>query len=235
MTDDTSNPFDYPERPEVRRERVRRIAALAAECGEVVRVQPVDEGSAPDAAASPPPPPDAPSSVEEVLVRDDLDAALRFFAAARAEAVDASDPAAPASQTGETTLDFSRYRARRIRERLIVLLDALVAAVERRDLQSVWDVLDETDACRCFPPAVREEALVLAGLPKTVHRPPVRLYRYYHMLHQLGDEPLEPPTDADQLSMPLSEGEPSPPPHPGGRAPLGRTRDGSGRRRTGHR
>jgi hypothetical protein len=169
-------------------------------------------------------------TLEEVLAHDDLDAAWRFFAAAKNE---------PLAAAGATTLDFSRFRARRIRLRLLSLLDELVVAIERRDLQAVWDVLDEADARRCFPPTVREEALVIARLPPTAVRPPVRLYRYHHVLSQLGDEPVEevPP---DQLPPTASGDEdgggrargivfPGRPPRGGG------PRSGPDRRRSGSR
>jgi hypothetical protein len=201
--DDSGNPLDDPERPEIARAR-------------------------------------RPLSLEEALVQDDLDAALRFFAAARNEPVPATDGDGLTAQGRTTTVDFSRYRARRIRRRLLALLDALVAAVERRDLQAVWDVLDEGDACRCFPSAVREEALGIAGLPRTAFRPPTRLYRYYHMLTQLGDEPLEHEIDPDQLPIPLPEDEQGREPardvaFPDRRPPGGGPRSGPDRRRSGSR
>ena len=110
---------------------------------------------------------------------------------------------APSANSGAAALDFSRFRARRIRTRLLALLDQLVTAIERRDLGAVWKVLDEADACRCFPTAVREEALLIAGMPATSLRAPIRLYRYYLMLQQLGDEPGEMTGDPDQLRMAL--------------------------------
>jgi hypothetical protein len=142
-----------------------------------------------------------PSSVEEVPVHDDLDAARRFFGVVKNEPIAVTESEAVVAQGSATTLDFSRFRARRIRQRLLALLDALVAAIERRDLPVVWAVLDESDACRCFPPAVRDEALAIASLPRTAFRPPMRLYRYYHMLTQLGDEPVEHAIDPDQLPI----------------------------------
>ena len=120
---------------------------------------------------------------------------------ARVHRVDADDPRVPGR--GAAALDFSRYRARRLRTRLLELLDALAGAIERRDPGGVWEVLDETDACRSLPPAVREEALLIAGMPPTSMRAPVRLYRYYHMLQQLGDEPGEMSGDPDQLRIAL--------------------------------
>jgi hypothetical protein len=149
---------------------------------------------------------------EEVLVRDDIDATTRFFQAVGQERVDAEEEAASES-IGSTTLDFSRFRARRIRERLLGLLDDLIVAIERRDLNAVWDVLDADDAARCFPPAVREEALVIAQMPAVSFRAPMRLYRYYHLLTRLGDEPFDDAQDPAQLVIDLG---PSavPPPSP---------------------
>jgi hypothetical protein len=179
-------------------------------------------------------------SVEEVLAQDDLAAALRFFAVAKDEPIAPADREGTSAQVGATTLDLSRFRARRIRQRLLALLDALIAAIERRDLQAVWDVLDESAACRCFPPAVREEALVIAGLPQAVLRPPARLYRYYHMLTQLGDEPVEHESDPDQLAIALPDEENGPESvreiaFPDHRPPGGGPRSGPDRRRSGSR
>jgi hypothetical protein len=207
MSDDadrSDNPLGYPERPEITRERAKRIADLAQQCGEIVARGAFDRvADAPgdgqdggiDAVIGP--------SMEEVLVGDDLDATRRFFAAAKTEPIPAADRLALAADGRDGALDFSRFRARRIRQRLLALLDELVVAIEQRDLQAVWDVLDEGDACRCFPPAVREEALVIARLPATAFRPPARLYRYYHMLAKLADEPVEHEVDPDQLPIPL--------------------------------
>jgi hypothetical protein len=152
------------------------------------------------------------------------------------------DPEHSAS-AGAPTYDFARYRARRIRERLLALLDVLAFAIERRDLRAVWTVLDDSDACRCCPPAVREEALTIAQLPPTAFRAPLRLYRYRYVLAQLGDEPLEVAMDPAQLALdaglagPASE---SPPVRvlrfPGTRSPdHDPHRGGSDRRRSGSR
>jgi hypothetical protein len=131
---------------------------------------------------------------------DDAVAAARFRDAVTAEPVDAEEEAASES-TGATTYDFARFRARRIRERLLVLLDTLAAAIERRDLPAVWRVLDAGDACRCFPPGLREEALTIASLPVGRIQVPIRLYRYQHLLTQLGDEPLEIACDPTRLDV----------------------------------
>ena len=101
-------------------------------------------------------------------------------------------------------VDFAQYRARRARMRLLELLDALVVAMERRDLQGVWDVLDEDEALRWFPTGVREEALVIARLPRAALRAPLQVYRFYHQLRQLGDEPLDVTGDPRQLALDLA-------------------------------
>jgi len=135
-----------------------------------------------------------------MLDPDDAVAAARFRDAVIAEPIDAEEEAASESG-GATTYDFMRYRTRRIRERLLVLLDTLNVAIERRDLAAVWRVLDAGDACRCFPPGLREEALRIARLPLDTFRVPMRLYRYQHLLTQLGDEPLEIACDPTQLDV----------------------------------
>jgi hypothetical protein len=160
------------------------------------------------------------------------------------ERIDAEEEAA-SEASGATTFDFSRFRARRLRERLLGLVDALHAAIERRDLGGVWAVIDEADACRCFPPAVRDEALAIAQLPPTAFRAPIRLYRYRYLLSQLGDEPLEVAMDPAQLAL---DAELAPGASPSARPPVrelvfpvGRTPDhdphrgGSDGRRSGSR
>lgn len=101
------------------------------------------------------------------------------------------------------TVDFAQYRARRIRMRLLELLDGLVVAMERRDRQTVWDLLDVEEAVRWFPAGVREEALTVVGLPRASLRAPIRVYRFYHQLQQLGDEPLDLTGDPRQLALDL--------------------------------
>jgi hypothetical protein len=145
-----------------------------------------------------------PSSIEEAFARDDLDATVRFFSAARREAPDIAPPSP--RRPGEVTpvIDMQRYRAARMRRRLLALLHALRTALDQRDAQGVWDVLDETDAGRCFPPGVRDEAIEIASLPHTSPRVPIRLLHYEHTLVQLGDEPMEPACDPAQLAIPLA-------------------------------
>jgi hypothetical protein len=131
---------------------------------------------------------------------DDAVAAARFRDAVTAEPAHAEEEAASESGGG-TTYDFARFRARRIRERLLALLDTLAAAIDRRDLPAVWRVLDAGDACRCFPPGLREEALTIASLPLGKVQVPIRLYRYQHLLTQLGDEPLDIACDPTRLDV----------------------------------
>lgn len=101
-------------------------------------------------------------------------------------------------------VDFARYRARRLRMRLLDLLDALIVAMERRELQTVWDLLDEEDAVRWFPNGLRQEALAIARLPHTSLRAPIRTYQFYHQLQQLAGEPLEETADPRQLTLDLA-------------------------------
>jgi hypothetical protein len=146
-------------RQEIARERARREAALAADCG-------------------------AP------------------------EALVVNDPAVSPDPVGQgsddaPSLDFQRFRARRVRARIGALLEDLEIAIGRRDLQAVWDVLDEATSMRCFPPGVREEALMIARMPKDSHRAPIKLYRFHEQLQRLDDEPLE-WGDPQQLDLPIS-------------------------------
>jgi hypothetical protein len=124
-------------------------------------------------------------------------------------------PDAPPAAFGAPRLDFQRFRARRVRRvraQIEALLEDLAVAIERRDLQAVWDVLDEATAMRCFPPVVHEEALMMARLPKQSHRAPINLYRFREQLQRLGDEPLE-WGDPDQLDL-LASGSAAPRPRP---------------------
>lgn len=106
--------------------------------------------------------------------------------------------------TDAPAVDFAQYRARRRRARLLELLDTLVVAMERRDLQAVRDVLSKEEAVSWFPGGLCEEALVIASLPAGSLRAPLRTYRYYHQLQQLGDEPLELADDPRQLTLDLT-------------------------------
>jgi len=111
---------------------------------------------------------------------------------------------------GETqTVDLARYRAKRMRQRLLLVVDRLLRAIQQRDAERVWQLLDDPEAYRCIPANVREEALMMAQLPARSLRAPVRLYRYQYLLHRLDDEPLEPSVDQSQLALDFT-----PPPAP---------------------
>ena len=133
---------------------------------------------------------------------DDAVAAARFRDAVSFEPIDAEEEAASATDAA-TPLDFMRFRARRVRERLLGLLETLAVAIDRRDHAAIWRVLDTGEACRCFPPGIREEALLIAQLPLGSFHAPIRLYRYQQLLTQLGDEPLEVACDPAQLTIDL--------------------------------
>jgi hypothetical protein len=127
---------------------------------------------------------------------DDVEAAIDLLAR-RAEqtAVD------PAPVTDRSTVDLARYRAQRMRERLLRTLAHVLTAIERRDLHRVLALLDEPEAYRCIPPRVREEAILIAQRPEGSLRAPIRLYRFQYLLHRLSDEPLESPLDPGQFAL----------------------------------
>jgi hypothetical protein len=83
---------------------------------------------------------------------------------------------------GTQTVDLARYRAKRMRDRLSLIVDRLLRAIDQRDPERVWALLDDPEAYRCIPSNVREEALTMAQLPRTSLRAPVRLYRYQYLL-----------------------------------------------------
>jgi hypothetical protein len=96
---------------------------------------------------------------------------------------------------GTQTVDLARYRAKRMRHRLSLVVERLLRAIDQRDVERVWRLLDDPEAYRCIPSNVREEALTMAQLPFTSLRAPVRLYRYQYLLRRLGDDPLDDPFD----------------------------------------
>jgi hypothetical protein len=102
---------------------------------------------------------------------------------------------------GTQTVDLARYRAKRMRHRLMLVAERLLRAVEQRDAERVWVLLDDPEAYRCIPADVREEALMLAQSPRTSLRAPVRLYRFHYLLGRLGDEPYHPSFDESQLAF----------------------------------
>ena len=127
---------------------------------------------------------------------DDVEAAIDFLAR-RAEH-GANDPA---PVTDDSTVDLARYRAQRMRERLLRTLGSVLAAIERRDLDRVLTLLDQPEAYRCIPPRVREEAILLAQRPDGSLRAPIRIYRFQYLLYRLSDEPLESPLDPGQFAL----------------------------------
>ena len=114
-------------------------------------------------------------------------------------------------QGGTQTVDLSRYRAKRMRQRLLLVVDRLLRAIEQRDVERVWYLLDDPEAYRCIPANVREEALMMAQLPARSLRAPVRLYRYQYLLRRLGDNPLDVSVDESQLALDFT---PAPAPVP---------------------
>jgi hypothetical protein len=139
-----------------------------------------------------------------------------------------------------SAVDFARYRARRLRLRVLDLLDALIVAIERRDLQAVWDLLDEEEAIRWFPDPVRNEALVIAQLPAASLRAPMRVYRFYHQIQQLADESLGGQVDTQQLALDLAPPQDTRPTIPFPERPAAPPDDpqrggGTGHRRSGSR
>lgn len=136
------------------------------------------------------------------MEHDDVEAAIDFLAR-RAERT-AADPA-PADAT---LVDLARYRAQRMRARLLRTLGNVLAAIERRDLERVVALLDEPEAYRCIPPRVREDAILIAQLPEGSLRVPIRLYRFQYLLYRLGDEPLESPLDPGQFALEFAPSSP---------------------------
>ena len=146
-------------------------------------------------------------------------------------------------QGATQTVDLARYRAKRMRQRLLLVVDRLLRAIEQRDAERVWALLDDPEAYRCVPSNVREEALMMAQLPRASLRAPVKLYRYQYLLRRLADDPLEESIDQAQLALDFT-------PPPATERPMsvrelafrdrrspqgGRPRRGRDRRRTGSR
>lgn len=125
--------------------------------------------------------------------------------AARVWSMATSDDEAPrGGASGDApAVDFALYRARRHRLQLLDLLAALLDAVERRDLPAVRDMLEDDSVGRSFPADVRQEALMMARLPRGSLRAPIRAYQFHHQLQQLADEPMPLVVDPRQLSLDL--------------------------------
>jgi hypothetical protein len=105
---------------------------------------------------------------------------------------------------GTQTVDLAHHRAKRMRQRLLLVVDHLLHAIEQRNAERVWMLLDDPEAYRCIPSNVREEALTMAQLPGTSLRAPVRLYRYQYLLRRLDDDPFEQTFDQSQLALELA-------------------------------
>jgi hypothetical protein len=144
---------------------------------------------------------------------------------------------------GTRTVDLAHYRAKRMRHRLLLVVERLLDAIEQRDAERVWLLLDDPEAYRCIPSNVREEALMMAQLPQTSLRAPVRLYRFQYLLRRLGDEPFVESFDESQLALELTPAPPTERPLGGRELPFRERRSPSGgprrrgrdRRRTGSR
>ena len=102
---------------------------------------------------------------------------------------------------GTQTVDLAHYRAKRMRHRLLLVVGRLLEAIEQRDAERVWRLLDDPEAYRCIPSNVREEALMIAQASRTSLRAPVRLYRFQYLLRRLGDEPFGESFDESQLAL----------------------------------
>jgi hypothetical protein len=106
---------------------------------------------------------------------------------------------------GETeTVDLAQYRAKRMRQRLLLVVDRLMRAIEQRNAERVWAILDDPEAYRYLPANVREEAIMLAQLPSASLRAPVRLFRYQYLLERLGDEVIGLAEEQAQLGLDLT-------------------------------
>ena len=102
------------------------------------------------------------------------------------------------------TLDLTRYRARRVRERLLAVAERLLRAIDQRNAERVWAILDDPEAYRFIPANVREEAIMLSQLPSAALRAPVRLYRYQYLLQRLDDEAFVGVEEDPQLALDLA-------------------------------
>ena len=94
------------------------------------------------------------------------------------------------AEGGTQTVDLAHYRAKRMRQRLLLVVERLMRAIQQRNAERVWAILDDPEAYRYLPSNVREEAIMLAQLPSASLRAPVRLFRYQYLLQRLGDEVL---------------------------------------------
>lgn len=108
------------------------------------------------------------------------------------------------AESGTPTLDLTRYRARRMRERLLLTVERLLRAIDQRNADRVWAILDDPEAYRYIPANVREEALMLSQQPRSSLRAPVRLYRFQYLLQRLDDEAFAEVQEEAQLALDLT-------------------------------
>jgi len=105
---------------------------------------------------------------------------------------------------GTQTVDLAHYRAKRMRQRLLLVVERLMRAIQQRNVERVWAILDDPEAYRYIPANVREEAIMLAQLPSASLRAPVRLFRYQYLLQRLGDEVIGVAEEQAQLALDLA-------------------------------
>ena len=108
------------------------------------------------------------------------------------------------AEGGTQTVDLAHYRAKRMRQRLLLVVERLMRAIEQRNAGRVWAILDDPEAYRYIPANVREEAIMLAQLPGASLRAPVRLFRYQYLLERLGDDTLGFAEEQTQLALDLA-------------------------------
>ena len=108
------------------------------------------------------------------------------------------------AEGGPQTVDLAHYRAKRMRQRLLLVVERLVRAIEQRNAERVWAILDDPEAYRYIPANVREEAIMLAQLPGASLRAPVRLFRYQYLLERLGNDTLGFVEEQTQLALDLA-------------------------------
>lgn len=108
------------------------------------------------------------------------------------------------AEADTTTLDLTRFRARRMRERLLLVSERLLRAIDQRNAERVWAILDDPEAYRYLPANVREEAIMLSQLPSASLRAPVRLYRYQYLLQRLDDDAFVGAEEDPQLALDLT-------------------------------
>jgi hypothetical protein len=108
------------------------------------------------------------------------------------------------AEGGTQTVDLAHFRAKRMRQRLLLVVERLMRAIQQRNAERVWAILDDPEAYRYIPANVREEAIMLAQLPSASLRAPVRLFRYQYLLQRLGDETLGLAEEQTQLALDLA-------------------------------